>query len=545
MRARARVSSASSRSRGPQHDHERPTGSRDDLHELARGGVLSFVGTVAGGILSLVLVVVITRGLGTAGTGVFFQAIAVFTILETTARLGADTGLVRAVSRYRALDRTDDLAGTLLVGMAPVLAASIAFAIGVLVFAPQLARVLAGPEHAGQLTTYLRALAPFLPFAAGASVAVAATRGFGTMLPFVALERVGKPLFRPLLAITVIALGMGTVALAIAWALPVAVELPLALGIVAGLLHRAGAGSLFRRRVAGLRRLAADFWGFAAARGLAVLFQILLLWSDVIIVGALRGAREAGIYAAVSRFALMGLFVIEAVRIVIAPQLSALFARGEHDRAQHLYQVGTWWLIAASWPFYLMAAMFAPAILRLFGVQFVEGQTALLILSVAMLLMVGTGGVSVVLLMAGKSTWNLANTLAAVVVNVALNLVLIPRLGITGAALAWAAAILVEKGAALYQVRVLLRLSPFGKAYGAVSLAAIACFGAVGLVARLLLGESVAALTIYGLVATGAYVLVLWRLRHLIELPILWNVLRRRMAGAGEAPVAASTDEGP
>jgi O-antigen/teichoic acid export membrane protein len=425
-----------------------------------------------------------------------------------------------------------------------VFAASAAFAIGLLVFGPQIASVLAEPEHEGQVATYLRALAPFLPLATGASVALAATRGFGTVLPFVALERVGKPVLRPLLAISVIAFGMGSVALAVAWAVPVALELPLALAIVAGLLHRAGAGSLFRGRATGLRRLAREFWGFAAARGLAVLFQILLLWIDVIFVGALRGAREAGIYTAVSRLAFMGLFVIEAVRIVIAPQFSGLFARGEHDRAQHLYQVGTWWLISASWPFYLMAALFAPVVLRLFGAQFVEGQTALLILSMAMLLTVGGGGVSVVLLMAGKSSWNMANTLAAVAVNIALNLVLIPRIGITGAALAWAAAILVENGAALYQVRVLLRLSPFGKGYGAVSLAAVACFGVLGLAARLLLGASIGALAVFGLVATAVYFIVLWRLRHQLELPILWNALRRRAAGGERAPVPAGVDEG-
>jgi O-antigen/teichoic acid export membrane protein len=161
-----------------------------------------------------------------------------------------------------------------------------------------------------------------------------------------------------------------------------------------------------------------------------------------------------------------------------------------------------------------------------------------------MLLMVGTGGVSVVLLMAGKSSWNLANTFAAVLVNVALNLILIPRIGLTGAAVAWAAAILVEKGAALYQVRVLLRLSPFGRGYGAVSVAALACFGGLGLAARALLGDSVGALTVFLPIATAVYVLALWRLRHLVELPILWNALRRRVAGGGEAPLTASEDQG-
>jgi O-antigen/teichoic acid export membrane protein len=240
----------------------------------------------------------------------------------------------------------------------------------------------------------------------------------------------------------------------------------------------------------------------------------------------------------------MGLFLMEAIRIVIAPQLSGLLARQESGRAQHVYQVGTWWLITASWPFYIMAALFAPVVLRMFGAQFVEGQTALLILSAAMLFMVGMGGLSVVLLMAGKSSWNLANTLAAVVVNVVLNLVLIPRIGISGAALAWAAAILVEKTAAFYQVRTLLRLSPFGKGYAVVSLAALLCFGVVGLAARLLLGPTPGALALVSVVASTLYLPVLWRFRHLLELPVLWGAVRRRVAPGREAAVVPGLDRG-
>jgi O-antigen/teichoic acid export membrane protein len=523
---------------------KRSQGSPDDLHQLARSGLLSLAGTVAGGIFGFALVVVITRGLGSTGTGLFFQSIALFTILETTSRLGADTGLVRTVSRYVALGRTKDVAPALLVGVGPVLATGAGLAIGTLVFAQHLAGLLTEPAHADQVATYLRVLAPFLPFAAGASVLVAATRGFGRVLPYVALERVGKPLLRPLLSVVVITAGMDSVALALSWAVPVIVELPAALAVVAVLAHRSGAGSILRPHRSALRKLARDFWGFAAARGVAVVFQAILTWVDVIMVGAIGGARAAGVYAAVSRLVVMGLFLMEAIRIAIAPQLSGLLAQQESGRAQHVYQVGTWWLITASWPFYIMAALFAPVVLRMFGAQFVEGQTALLILSAAMLFMVGMGGLSVVLLMAGKSSWNLANTLAAVVVNVALNLVLIPRIGITGAALAWAAAILVEKAAAFYQVRTLLRLSPFGKGYAVVSLAALLCFGVVGLAARLLLGPTPGALALVSVVASALYLPVLWRFRHLLELPVLWGAVRRRVAPGHEAAVVPGLDRG-
>jgi O-antigen/teichoic acid export membrane protein len=47
--------------------------------------------------------VVVARALGTAGAGVFFAGTALFNILNVAGRLGADTGMVRRMSRLEAL----------------------------------------------------------------------------------------------------------------------------------------------------------------------------------------------------------------------------------------------------------------------------------------------------------------------------------------------------------------------------------------------------------------------------------------------------------
>ena len=75
----------------------------------------------------------------------------------------------------------------------------------------------------------------------------------------------------------------------------------------------------------------------------------------------------------------------------------------------------------------LVFAVFGPLLLGVFGRGFDQGSTALAILSVAMLVNLGTGNVTVVLLMGGKSSWNLVNTAIALALNIGLNLVLIPR----------------------------------------------------------------------------------------------------------------------
>jgi len=501
-------------------------GPREELRAVARGGSLNLVGMIAGGLLGFALVVVVARGLGSDGTGIFFVAVALFTIVSNFTELGADTGLVRQISRYRALDRIADVRPTLAAALWPVLVAGGVAAVAVFALAPRLADVLFESAYRNEGIEYLRLLAPFLLVSGASTVLVSGARGFGTMAPYVLVENLGKPAARVILVLGGVLLGVGAAGMGLAWALPVAVGFVVAVAIVgrrARLLEVEA--SVAPARVT--RDLASEFWRFAAPRGLASIFQVAITWLDVLLVSSMRSAAEAGVYAAVSRLVVMGTFALQAVRLALAPQLSALLARERRDDAEHLYRLATWWLIAASWPLYLGLATFAPFVLGIFGEGFPAGQHVLLILSLAMLVNLGTGNVTAVLLMGGKSSWNLLNTIGAVTLNVGLNLWLIPRLGIEGAAIAWTASIVFDNVAALLEVRFLLGLRPFGPGYWKVAAGSAVCVGGVGLAVRAVLGLSWASAVIALGLSLGLYLPLLWRLRQTLHLPALMEAFFR------------------
>ena len=184
-------------------------------------------------------------------------------------------------------------------------------------------------------------------------------------------------------------------------------------GDIPGPLRRAG-----RHRAAILPRrirqgLGAEFWRFTAPRAFQGTFQVVILWLDILLVGAIVSSYAAGVYAAVSKLAMVGTFVLEGNRLAIGPQLSALMARREHDRAAELFQTATRWLMLASWPLYLAFAIFPAVVLGIFGSRYTAGAAALSVLSLAMLVNLGTGNVTVVLLMGGKSSWSAINAGAA------------------------------------------------------------------------------------------------------------------------------------
>ncbi len=267
---------------------------------------------------------------------------------------------------------------------------------------------------------------------------------------------------------------------------------------------------------------------FTAPRGLTGIFQVTILWVGTLMVGSMISAAAASVYTASTRYLVVGSVVNQSIILVVAPKLSELLAGNEQSRAREVYQVATAWLMMLAWPMYLMLTFFAPILLKAFGHHYAGGATSLEVLSVAMLVATGIGPVDIVLLMGGKSSWNLFNVIVALILNVVISLILIPHIGITGAAVAWAASILFNNIAPLLEVRAFLKVDPFGRAFPVVAGAALLCFGGLGLLFRLTLGESLPALAAYLVVGSIAYALLLLRFRERVELPLLWETVSRR-----------------
>ena len=165
-----------------------------DLKSLARGSTLNFAGAVANGIFQFMLVVVVAQALNRHESGAFFEALALFTILSNTCELGADTGLTRMIPRYRVQGRRDDVRPGLGVAIWPTFAAGAIFAILAFAFSQPLAAFFThdNSRDTTAVATYIRVLAAFLPIAGAYTVAIAGTRGFGTMVPNALVDRFAK-----------------------------------------------------------------------------------------------------------------------------------------------------------------------------------------------------------------------------------------------------------------------------------------------------------------------------------------------------------------
>ncbi|UFU05721.1 oligosaccharide flippase family protein [Ruania halotolerans] len=427
---------------------------------LARSGLISFGGAALNALMGFVLTFVIARTFGEYGAGVVLQAIAAFSITVGLAKCGMDSVAVWLMPRLRASDPGGARGALVFLLVVVVLAG----ALGGLLLAI-VAPFVAGPEGE-ELVSALRLLAWFVAPGAVMTVALAGTRGLGGVLPFVLVGSVAVPVARPVL-VAVIGLLGGAASIAVgAWAVP------LTFGMIAAVLVLVRQVSALEqpdqpRRWWPTRQRTSAMVRFAVPRTLAVGLEQSVLWLDVVLVGILAGTAAAGVYGGASRLIAAGLIVDTAIRVVVSPRFSHFMFEGNVAQVQSLYRVAAMWLVLLSTPIYITLGVFAPTVLGWLGPGFVAGSDALAVLALGSVITMAAGNIHSVLLMSGHSGWAALNKLVALVLNIIGNLVLVPVIGIIGAALAWALSMMVDALLAAIEVRLLVgvRIEPRSVGY--------------------------------------------------------------------------------
>ena len=316
-----------------------------------------------------------------------------------------------------------------------------------------LAQVVAG-DQAELAAHYLRVLSLWLPVAVLSGVALAATRGYGSMRPTVVGERIGLTSLQVVGVVTVMLLGGAPEQLVLGWVVPYLVPLAVSVAWLARVvgvdLRSPRSASVGRWSDRGL--LARDYWAFTIPRVGVSVSQVMLRRLDIVLVSAVLSTGDAAVYTSATRLVAVCAVGVLGLQQALAPQLSRVFARADSDAAQQLFGISTAWMMVVSWPVYLSVMALAPVILPVFGDGYEAGSIVVVIASLGMLYGTSAGAVDTALLMSGHSLLSLANSLAVLAVNVGLNVWLIPQRGIVGAAMAWAGAVVVRNVLAQVQV---------------------------------------------------------------------------------------------
>lgn len=176
---------------------------------------------------------------------------------------------------------------------------------------------------------------------------------------------------------------------------------------------------------------------------------------DIVMLGYIKfnDPSQVGIYKSADLVATYVLFFLTLMNLITAPSISRLYAMNEKEKLQRLVTKTIRGVLALTVPFVAVFIIFSHWIMLYFGPNFLKGQSALIILCIAQLINVCFGQVGNVSLMTGNQKYNSIFAAVAIVINVIVNLILTPAMGINGTAIATAVAIIFWNVSMFYMVK--------------------------------------------------------------------------------------------
>jgi O-antigen/teichoic acid export membrane protein len=475
-----------------------------DLTTVAKGAGIAFIGKASGTGFKYLTQVVLARFLGPALFGIFALGMVVYEVTELFSSMGLVAGAVRYVAIHHGSEDLQRLKGVIIqVIWLPFLGGGI---LGAVIF---LASDIIAQDIFGKpaLAIVLRILAIALPFWASTIVAARATTGFQTTKYLVYIKEFIQPLANLFLVALLCFIGLKLLGATLAWVLSFVLGFAAIFYFIKKVFP-----PVFEKSVKPVFETR-ELLKFSLPLAIGDLFLFFFLRIDILMVGYFLASSEVGVYRAASQTALLLLIFLTSFNYIFAPLIADVFKKGDEERMRQLFKTVTRWSFSLTLPIFLIVGIGAENILRLFGSGFSPGWLPLVILGAGQLVNAGSGGVALMLIMSGHQYHKLFGDLVAVALNLVLNLTLIPRWGIVGAAVAAGTSIAGVNLMRIIQVYFILRVHAYNWHYlKVVGVGLVAALGGLAVKNFIHVGHFLLSILLIAVMVILVYVPLFWRI---------------------------------
>jgi len=163
---------------------------------------------------------------------------------------------------------------------------------------------------------------------------------------------------------------------------------------------------------------------------------ILMGSTDTIMLGMYTTESDIGIYSVVTKLSTMTLLVLMAVNTLTIPKIAALWGHRDIQAIDKLNHESTKLIVYLSLPLFLFLWVFPDFVLSIFGDEFKEGKLALILITIGQFISILCGPVWHMMNMTNKQKIFFYFSIFSTIINIVLNVLLIPLYGVTGAAFA-------------------------------------------------------------------------------------------------------------
>lgn len=419
----------------PPRLRQKLTNNLNDQHfnEIIRGSFSSFLIRIIGRIMGYVFVVFVTRNFGSGLIGMHALSITLLSIVTVVGKLGMNTAVMRFVAEYSAQRKWARVGDVYNRSLKILLPLNVALVLVFFFNANGIAHYIFNKEY----------LAPFfkiIAFAIAPKVILllhsGCIRGIKKIKEYAFLENAAIPSIATVILIVYLLFDRNNRYVSV-------------LSYTASVYIVSIFSVYLWKRTMKLNRIALrskiDKDEKVAIKELfSVAFPMLFThslttimgWIDIIMLGIFRTESEVGIYHVVLKISLFTTIVLLAINSIAAPKFAELYGLKNMSGFEQIARRATKLLFWATVPIVIVIFAFPTKILGFFGVEFKIGLHALLILTFGQFINAISGPVGNILQMTGHQKTFRNIIVIATVLNVVLNIILIPRYGINGAAIA-------------------------------------------------------------------------------------------------------------
>jgi O-antigen/teichoic acid export membrane protein len=401
---------------------------------LLLGSVGSLVVKIANILIVFFTTLVLARWMGPEGFGTYAHAYAILLLLGVPTQAGIPALAVREVAKYQLTENWSCMRGFLRRSFQTTLVLSIIIASSAAAFVswyePKFTK--------GHLDTYLIAFA-LLPLIALGNLRGAIMRGLRNIVIGQVPESVLRPAFLLLLIFIVASFSESALYPGQVMVLHVTAA-AIAFSVGAWLLVKSSPPQLKGPVISfESKRWAASIVPLSFISGM----DVVLKQTDMIMLGVLGSAQDVGVYRVVVQCTFVVSIGLQAVSLAFAPYIARQNLEGDRGKLQDMVRLSARWSAITAFPVALSFALAGSEILGgVFGESYSTGALPLAILSLSQLINTMTGPLSVLLNMTGHERATAKGLTLAALINVVLNLFLIPPYGMAGAAIASSVSIL-------------------------------------------------------------------------------------------------------
>jgi O-antigen/teichoic acid export membrane protein len=433
---------------------------RHEMGTISRQSAVFFLGTIFTAGAGYLFKIYVARKLGAESLGVYALGMTVVSLLGLLAALGLPAAAPRFVAAYTATGRMDSLRAFL--GRSMFLLIATGLLLGGL--------AVLGSHWVADRLYRTPALSSYMPmFGLLVFTSILATFCGQVLAGFKDVARrtvitnfIGVPLMM-VLAVALLRMGAGLRGYVAAQVISSFITLLLLCWAVWKLMP-----PVARRFTTNPSRMESEVVRFSATVFGIGMLEFLLSQVDKILIGFYLDARRLGIYAVATALVAFVPIVLSTVNQIFAPMIADLHARGERQLLGRLFRTLTKWILGLTIPLAAVMVLFAPSLMRLFGSEFEAGWPILVIGTVGQLVNCAVGSVGFLLLMSGNQRRLIRVQAVMAAAIVLLDVVMIPLLGLIGAALVGSIVNVVSNLWYLAEVRQALGITPYDRSYVAL-----------------------------------------------------------------------------